>query len=136
MKQLPTRRAIFPSGPVAIGHIAEARLRSVRRLGDEIVAVYGLSAKDEPSFVERMEAVRGATEFQYAPVPGFWTTYRVHEYEEDDKEDSFELLVGCDLEHLDQQIGTMRRLRVERDSVVPPFIIRAMALGYLHRVGA
>ena len=132
----PTRRAIFPVGPVAIGHVAEATLRSVRRGDGEIVAVYGLAAKDEPSFVERMEAVRGATEFQYAPVPGFWATYRVHESEDADEDDAFEFIVGYDLEHLDEQIGTMRRLKVERDSVVPSFVIRSLALGYLQRVGA
>ena len=131
-----TRRAIFPVGPVAIGHIADARLLSVRRTPTEIVAVYGLSPRDEASFVERMEAIRGATDFRYGPVPGLWGSYVVREGEDDDEDDALEFLVGYGLLDLDQQIGTMRRLKVERDSVIPPFMVRTLALGYLQRVGA
>jgi len=130
------RRAIFPVGPVALGHIADARLVSVRRAPGEIVGVYGLSPRDEPSFVERMEAIRGATEFQYAPVPGLWASYMVREPDDDEQDDALELLVGYELGALDRQISTMRRLKVERDSVVPEFMVRSLALGYLQRVGA
>lgn len=130
------RRAIFPVGPVAIGHIADARLLSVRKAQGDLVAVYGLTPRDEPSFVERMEAVRGATEFRYAPVPDLWASYVVRESSDDDEDDTLELLVGYRANALEDQIGTMRRLKVERDSVVPAFMVRSLALGYLQRVGA
>jgi hypothetical protein len=120
---------------VAIGHIADARLLSVRKTQGDLVAVYGLSPRDEPSFVEWMEAVRGATEFRYAPVPGLWASYVVRESSDDDEDDTLELLVGYNANALEDQIGTMRRLKVERDSVVPAFMVRSLALGYLQRVG-
>lgn len=133
---MASRRAIFPVGPFALGHVADAVLTSVRRSPEEIMAFYRLTPRDEPAFVERMEAVRGATGFRYAPLPGLWSSYVVRDGYEEDQDDSLELVIGCDPRHLDRQVDTMRRLKVDRDSVIPPFIVRSLALGYLQRVGA
>jgi len=118
-----------------LGHVAEAVLSSVRRTPDEIVAFYRLTPKEEPVFVERMEGVRGATGFRYAPLPGLWASYVVRDGFDEDQEDALELVIGCDPRHLDRQVDTMRRLKVDRDSVIPPFVVRSLALGYLQRVG-
>ena len=121
---------IFPSGPIAIGTVATAELRGVRRSTNGLEGVYSLTPRDPSFFVDTMGGLREYLGWNYAPITGTWATFVVPE-----ERDEIEFVVGMDSTYGRALVDAYRDLRVPAASVVPDFTIRALALGYLSRAG-
>ena len=121
---------IFPSGPIAIGTVATAELRGVRRKTTGLEGVYELTPRDPSSFVDTMGGLREYLGWHYAPITGTWATFLVPE-----ERDEIEFVVGMDSNYGRALVNAYGDLRVPSASVLPDFTIRALALGYLAKAG-
>jgi hypothetical protein len=128
-----SRRQVFPQA-IDFRGFANARLLEVISSGRERIGRYALDPIDEPEYASHAEAIRGVDGLRFVAVPGVWSSYRLIDLPGGD--DRLELFVGIEEQSLRDHLGAMSSLGMKRDTVVPEFLVRALALGYLDRVGA
>lgn len=128
-----SRRRIFPD-EVTLRTFAKARLLGVASSFRDRIGRYRLEPLDEPEYVLHLEALRGVDGLRFAALPGLWSSYQIAR--DPDEDDHLELCVGLDESMLRDQVSAMKALGSDRDVIVPSFLVRGLALGYLDRVGA
>ena len=127
------RRVVFPTS-VSLRTFATAELSKVVPSGSERVAIYSLDPVDEPEYAACVESLRGVDGLRFSPLVGFWSSYRVIDLPRGDAK--ADLYFGVDESVLRSHIGAMLELKSSRVSIVPEFLIRSFAFGYLEKVGA
>jgi hypothetical protein len=127
------RRKIFPD-EVTLRTFAKATLAGVTSSFRDRIGRYTLDAIDEPEYVLHLEALRGVEGLRFSVVPGLWASYRI--VKEPDEDEKLELCVGLDESSMRDQVAAMGAVGSPRDVIVPAFLVRALAFGYLDRVGA
>lgn len=133
--------AIFPKDPFLLGRLAEAHLLGVETSPlTGSIARYGLSPLEgSREWVERTAFVAPMLGLRYAPLPGLWVTMRRASVRESldslEPDAGHELLVGAEAAWIRAQLDAIGGLGVACPVLVPPYTIRALALGYMYRVG-
>jgi hypothetical protein len=135
---------LFPTGPIRIGRMATMNLIRVRTNPvSGAVAQYSLDPIDLEEYVGRTTAVRGAFGLRYAPLPGLWVTIQPVGRNQTEAvgrgrslpRKTHELWLGAEPSWLRSQSTAMATLGISRPSLLAPFVVRTLALGYVHRVG-
>lgn len=128
-----SQKGVFPK-QLRVGDFAEASLAAVYLSPRERVARYELEPLDEAEYVLRLEALRGMDGMRFIAPSGLWLSYRVAELEGVD--DRLEIILGADESYLRGHAAAMVSLRSKRETVIPEYLVRGLAMGYLDRVGA
>jgi hypothetical protein len=121
---------IFPVGPLSFG-MAELELHKVQRdPSGQILARYTLSPVAMNEFVDRIGGLRNWLGHKYAPIPGYWSTFMVP-----DQRDDIEFVVGIDPAYGKSLVAAHKALKTKSPTIVTPFMVRTLALGYLAKAG-
>jgi hypothetical protein len=127
------RRGVFPE-KVSLRSLAVGSLSRVVRSGSERVAVYELEPIDDPEYAACTESLRGVDGLRFSPLPGVWSSYRITDLPKGDAR--LDLYVGLDESVLSSHLAAMSSVGSSRSVVVPDFLVRALAFGYLEKIGA
>jgi hypothetical protein len=131
---------LFPAGPIRIGRMATCSLVGVKSNPvSGAIARYILEPIDREEYDERAAVVKGALGLRYAPIPGLWVTMQPIDRTvaglRGPPRRSYELWIGAEPSWLRSQSSAMATLGISRQSLLAPFVVRTLALGYVHRVG-
>ena len=119
---------IFPT-KVRLGSLGEARLGRIERSPRGPTAVYEVEPGDEEEFKEAVRALRDQFNLTYQPTPALWSSWRL-------LDDDLVLQVGLDQQAGKARADAFRALKPKHNALVSEAEVKALAMGYLLRVGA
>lgn len=119
---------IFPT-KVRLGSLGEARLDRIERSPRGPTAVYEVEPGDEERFREAVNALKNQFNLTYQPTPALWSSWRL-------LDDDMVLQVGLEQQAGKARADAFRTLRPKHNSIVSEAEVKALAMGYLLRVGA
>ena len=120
---------VFPA-EVQLGQMAFAKLIGVSQSGGDLVGRYDLEPVNRLDFVARIGGLRGKLGSRYEPLRGVWATYALPK-----NRDTVELRIGLRGKHGKGLSEATKSLKVQSESLVPAFHVKALALSYLDAAG-
>ena len=126
----PAAPAIFPKS-VRLGRFGKARLVRVEHVDRGPVGLYAVEPGDVVRFGESVAMLRGHLNLTYQPISALWGSWRLPE-----KDDDLLFQVGLEVEAGRARARAFRALKPKATSLVSEAEVKALALGYLQRVGA
>ena len=128
----PKRRKLFPTGPIRLGQHMLASLHEVERTPEgDVFGVYELDTTSDTG--DALTKILGSRpETVYTPLPGLQASFVPHDFGGGD-EPAFR--IGLTGEAARQRATAMRRMQVDTDALVSPFLIRFLYAGFLSETG-
>ena len=120
---------LFPLGPISLD-FAEARLERVFRARDGALARYGILPVQVDRYAEVMRVIQPHLGLRYPAMEGMWASFMVSP-----EQDAIGFVVGIDEAWGRSLFSAHRALGDAPKSLVPDFQVRAMARGFLARMG-
>jgi hypothetical protein len=121
---------IFPK-TVRLGRLGSARLLRVEKNERGPVALYAVDPGDLLLFKQAVSSLKDQFNLTYQPIPALWGSWRLP-----DSDDDVILQVGLEHNAGKARTEALRALRSKATSIVSEPEVKALALGYLLRVGA
>ena len=128
--QAPKDRTIFPK-TARLGRLGTARLLRVEKSERGPIAIYAVDPGDLSVFKDAVSSLKDQFNLTYQPIPELWGSWRLPE-----SDDDVVLQVGLDTNAGKARTEALRALLSKAGSIVSEPEVKALALGYLLRVGA